>query len=45
MAVFTVAGVLGLKFLLQTLHRLTIALEESEDLGGLLARLKLPSAG
>jgi hypothetical protein len=27
---FTIAGVLGLKFLLQTLHRLTVALEESE---------------
>jgi hypothetical protein len=31
-AMFTIAGVLGLKFLLQTLHRLTTALEQSEDL-------------
>jgi len=29
-AVFTVSGVLGLRFLLQTLHRLTLAVEEGE---------------
>jgi hypothetical protein len=31
-AVFTIAGVLGLRFLLQTLHRLTLAVENADDL-------------